>query len=307
MVRHPKYLRLLPLAGLLMLCLFSLKAIAQKARPMEYLVCGDSKVLIVDNSLTKDSIPIVTWSWDAHDATDLPDDYRQKFFETVDDCKAYQKGSKILISSSSGGFAMLNKANKKVLYFGFVPNAHSIELLPGNIIAVAGSTAEKGNCIELYKLDKPGVAVYRDSLYSGHGVVWHSKQKKLYALGYNELRQYSLKNDKTGTSLTLDNSWKLPNTGGHDLQLVPSEEKLLITDTRTVWEFDLSSFSFSEFSPLKGMKNVKSVGKHPVSKQLIYTKAEESWWTYHVNFMDPNQRASFPEIRVYKARWISNE
>ncbi|MFT2008862.1 DUF6528 family protein [Pontibacter sp. 13R65] len=274
---------------------------------MEYLVCGDSKVLIVNHSLTKDSIPMIIWSWDAHDAADLPDDYRQKFFETIDDCKAYQKGNIILISSSSGGFAMINKVDKKVLYYGFVPNAHSIEMLPGNIIAVAGSTAKNGNCVELYKLDQPGKAVYRDSLYSGHGVVWHDKQKKLYALGYNELRQYSLKNGKSGTSLKLNKSWKLPNTGGHDLQLVPSEDKLLLTDTRTVWEFDLNSFNFSEFSPLKGMKNVKSIGKHPVSKQLIYTKAEESWWAYHVNFIDPNQRTVFPEMHVYKARWISYE
>ncbi|MFC6997333.1 DUF6528 family protein [Rufibacter roseus] len=290
-----------------MLSLLSLKGVAQKTKPMEYLVCGDSKVLIVDYNLTKDSIPAISWSWDAHNATDLPEDYRHKFFETIDDCKAYQKGRIILISSSSGGFALINKADKKVLYYGFVPNAHSIEMLPGNIIAVAGSTAKNGNSVELFKLDQPGKAVYKDSLYSGHGVVWHKKQKKLYALGYDELRKYSLVNGETGASLKLDKSWKLPSTGGHDLQLDPSEEKLLVTDTRTVWEFELKNSSFTEFSPLQGMKNVKSVGKHPVSKQLIYTKAEESWWTYHVNFMDPNQCAAFPDMRVYKARWISYE
>jgi hypothetical protein len=274
---------------------------------MEYLVCGDSKVLIVDHSLSKDSIPAVTWSWDAHDAADLPDEYRYKFFETIDDCKAYQKGKVILISSSSGGFAMLNRADKKVLYYGFVPNAHSIELLPGNIIAVAGSTAENGNSVELYKLSQPGKAVFKDSLYSGHGVVWHKKQKRLYALGYNELRQYSLKNGKAGTSLVLNKSWKIPNKGGHDLLQVPSEDKLLLTDTRTAWEFDLKNFTFSEFSPLKGVRNVKSLGLHPVSKQLIYTKAEESWWTYNVYFKEPDSKASFPDVRVYKARWISYE
>ena len=290
-----------------LLSLFCLNGAAQTSKPMEYLVCGDSKVLIVDHSLSKDSIPAVTWSWDAHDAADLPDEYRYKFFETIDDCKAYQKGKVILISSSSGGFAMLNRADKKVLYYGFVPNAHSIELLPGNIIAVAGSTAENGNSVELYKLSQPGKAVFKDSLYSGHGVVWHKKQKRLYALGYNELRQYSLKNGKAGTSLVLNKSWKIPNKGGHDLLQVPSEDKLLLTDTRTAWEFDLKNFTFSEFSPLKGVRNVKSLGLHPVSKQLIYTKAEESWWTYNVYFKEPDSKASFPDVRVYKARWISYE
>ncbi len=40
------------------------------------LVCGDSKVLLVDYANSKDSIPEIVWSWDAHLAQDLPEEYK---------------------------------------------------------------------------------------------------------------------------------------------------------------------------------------------------------------------------------------
>lgn len=52
------------------------------------LVCGDSKVLLVDYAKSKDSIPEIIWNWDAHLAQDLPEEYRSRKFNSVDDCKA---------------------------------------------------------------------------------------------------------------------------------------------------------------------------------------------------------------------------
>ncbi len=152
------------------------------------LVCGDSKVLLADYSNSKDSIPKIVWTWDAHEATDLPDDYRRERFNSIDDCKAINNGSQIMVSSSSGAVAIVNREDKKVTFYAEIPNAHSIELLPGNKMIAAASTATNGNRIMLFDISKPDKLLYSDSLYSAHGLVWDSRRNSLYALGYDVLR-----------------------------------------------------------------------------------------------------------------------
>lgn len=119
---------------------------AQQIRT-SFLVCGDHQVLLVDYNQSRDSIPKVVWTWDAHHANDLPEEYRLKKFNTVDDCKPVKNGDDILVSSSSGAVAIVERKNGKVKFYAPVPNAHSIELLPGNFLAAAASTADKGNSI----------------------------------------------------------------------------------------------------------------------------------------------------------------
>ena len=124
----------------------------------------------------------------------------------------------------------MEKDTKKCLFYAEVPMAHSAELLPGNKIAVALSTHPQGNSVELYDIAHPKQRICRDSLYSGHGVVWMSQEERLYALGYDTLRSYkinSLPNDSV--SLLPDKTWTLPSIGGHDLNAVGTNELLIST------------------------------------------------------------------------------
>ena len=278
------------------------------AKQKEFLVCGDYQVLIIDYERSLDSTPAVVWKWDAHEATELPEIYQKTYFKSVDDSKAVAGGKQILISSSSGAVALVNRSDKKLLFYAHVPNAHSIELLPNNRIVVAGSTAVGGNCVALYNISEPDKEIFRDSLYSGHGVVWDAKRKKLYALGYEELRQYILQ-DWTGASpkLVLEKKWKIPGISGHDLQLSPEGDELFLTETENPWIFSLNSFDFKKQPALAGIKNVKSFGRHPETDQLIFTIPEESWWTFHVKFLNPSRSFAFPGMHVYKARWVTDK
>ena len=273
----------------------------QEADPKLLLVCGDSKVLIVDYEKSRGSTPEIVWTWDAHLDEDLLEEFRTKKFNTIDDCKAINEGRQIMVSSSSGGVAILNRKNQKLLFYANVPNAHSMEMLPNNRLVVAASTAEGGNKIVLFDIDQSDRVVYSDSLYSAHGVVWNSKNENLFALGFDVLREYKL---ASKDSLCLVNEWKIPGESGHDLYPAPDGKGLFLTEHTGAWVFDFESESFNEIERFPEAENIKSIGQNE-SGQYIFTVPEESWWAFNVSFFKPSRKLAFPGMRVYKARWFN--
>jgi hypothetical protein len=274
-------------------------AFAQSIPPKSFLVCGDSKILIVDYSKSRDSIPDIIWSWDAHEAQDLPAEFRNRKFNSTDDCKAINNGKQILISSSSGAIAIINVADKKVVFHAAVGNAHSIAMLPGNKIAAAASTHANGNKIMLFDIDKPDQPVFTDSLYSAHGLVWDPKRKSLFALGFDVLREYKM----NGNSLSLKAHWKIPGESGHELGLTSAPNTLFVTEHTGAWIFNLNNHQFTKIKGFPDAENIKSLNRDR-SGQYIFTIPEESWWTYHVRFLGPERSFVFPGMKVYKARWF---
>jgi hypothetical protein len=276
-----------------------------KSSSDETVVCGDDMVLIIDNKASDSTDVKVNWSWKVSEASDLPADY-QKLMIPTDECKPVNGGRSILITSSGGGAVLVDRDTKKTLFYARVPMAHSAEMMPGNRIVVALSTAEGGNSIELYNAGEPERILFRDSLYSGHGVVWMEKMRKLLALGFDELRSYSLQDwDTDKPELKLEKTWKLPDESGHDLVFV-NDNTLLITTHHNVWLFDTKKENFRPFSMLDGTDNVKSVNYNEQTGELIYTKAEESWWTHNIYFRDPDKIVTLPDLKIYKVRKIRN-
>lgn len=274
----------------------------------QLMVCGDTQVIIFDVAQSKDTTPHVIWRWDATKASDLPTAYREKYFATVDDCKPVDSGKKILITSSSSGVALVERASKKVLFYAQVGNAHSAEWLPNNRIVVAGSTNANGNRLEVFDIAQSEKPLFRDSLYSGHGVVWDAERQLLYALGFDELRAYSLQGwSSDAPSLKRENTWKIPGESGHDLMYVPNNpNQLLLTEHESVWLFDKKIGTFQPFEPLQEKKDVKAVSLHPTTNQLAFIQAEISWWSHHVYLKNPDRMFAFPGVDLYKVRWITN-
>ena len=272
----------------------------------ELVTCGDNQVLIFDLDRSAGTTPYVTWRWKASEAFDLPGEYRSQLFRTLDECKPVSGGTQILITSSSGGVALLDKASKKALFYARVGNAHSAELLPGNRIVVAASTNEKGNRLELYDISAPEQPIFKDSLHSGHGAVWDEGRQLLYALGYDQLRAYSLKDWGTSQpSLRIEAQWTIPGISGHDLSPLPHDrDRLLLTEHESVWLFDKVEEEFVPFGPLEDKKDVKSVSFQPNSQRVAYIKAETRWWSHRVYLQEPSQWYSFPGIDLYKVRWM---
>jgi hypothetical protein len=269
-------------------------------------VCGQDSIFEIDTAKSKHGEAAVIWSWKkAEMAGQVPENFWNND-SPVNDCKNVNGGKWLLVTD---GFALflLEKNTKKILFYGRTPNSHSSELLPGSrlaaVLSMAEGTPEAGhNAVQIYDISRPDEPLFRDSIYSGHGIVWNESRSRLYVLGYGELREYSLKNWETkAPELKKENVWTLPEDNGHELSLL-NKDALVFSVRNGVYVFDLRSYSFAHFEPLKNVWDVKSVYYNEYTGQLIYTKAEESWWTPNVYMRNPDKVITLPGFHIYKAR-----
>ena len=275
-------------------------------QPNELIICGEQEVSILHFDNVTDTTYKKVWSWTEKNIEELPDSLKQLFFAT-DECKSVNNGTQILITASwRGGAALIDRKSKKTLFYAVLPNAHSAELLPNNRVVVAGSKAKGGNCLNLYNLDKSNHVIFTDSLYSGHGVIWDKKREILWALGYDELRAYTLENwDSITPSLKLTDTYKIPGVSGHDLQRVSESPNLLITENESVWVFDRDKRTFTEFETLAGTEHVKNVIINPITNQLVYVNADSGKaHSEHIRFTNPHKQIKLSGKKIYKARWV---
>ena len=256
------------------------------------LVCGQDEVVSVDLQGR------VHWSWKAVDRPELPDALRPKF-RTTDDCKPVDGGARVLITSSGGAVALVDRATGRAVFWASAVNAHSAELLPGGRLAVASSVGAGGNLLLLFDAARPDRRLWQEELVSAHGVVWDDARRLLWALGGTELRAYRLEGD----ALRREGVHPLPDPGGHDLRAVPGAAHLLVTTDQGVWRFDRDARRFEPAPGFPERERVKAVDVHPATGRIAWVKAEESWWAFRVRFLDPPGELPLPGRRIYKARW----
>ena len=246
-----------------------------------------------------------TWSWKAAQCNELPEALRRTF-ATTDDCKPMDGGAKILVSSSSGGCALVARPSGKVIWYAQVPNAHSLEMLPGDRIVVASSVHAQGNRLVLFDVAHADRPVWDTPLPSAHGVVWDDGRKLLWALGLKELRCYELKDwASEKPSLAMKAKYALPDGNGHDLQPVPRSPDLVVTTGRHVYLFDRDKRAFRPHPDLGDRANVKSVSIHPTAGRTAFIQASaEAWWSDTLGLLSPAGTLRLSGERLYKARWL---
>jgi hypothetical protein len=265
----------------------------------ELLVCGGDEVVAVDLSGR------TLWSWKATERPEIPPELRPKFRST-DDCKPVDGGAKVLITSSGGAVALVERATGRALFWAAAVNAHSAELLPRGRVAVASSVGTGGNRLLLFDLAAPGAApLWQEELSSAHGAVWDDVRRTLWALGGRELRAYRLKDwDGPAPSLERAETFPLPDVGGHELRPVPGRPALLVTTHTGVWHFDRDRARFDPADGFPEKDDVKAVDVHPGTGRIAWVRAEESWWAFRIRFLNPPGELALPGRRIYKARWV---
>jgi len=265
----------------------------------ELILCGDKEVFILDFKAGAKKV----WSWLAADHPEIPEAIRKQF-GTTDDCKPVNGGSRILITSSGGGVALVERASRRALFWASVEGAHSAELLPRNRVLVAGSEGKEGNRLVLFDLDRLGQELASHPLAGAHGVVWDADARRVWALGDDELQAYDLKDwESAKPALVLSLRLDLPDSGGHDLRAVPGTRRLVLTTGRHVWTFEPASRQFEPFERLGDLADVKSVDIHPRTGRIACVQAETVWWSSRVVFFKPEGEIQRRGERLYKARW----
>ena len=266
-------------------------------------LCGDERVMIVDMARSSDTALHVIWDWTTAELAGQLPEGKIRQLRPTDECKFVCRNRKFLITSSGNAVLLLDIATKRAEFFADAPMAHSAEMLPGGRVAVALSTTKKGNALEVFDTGRPDKPFFRDTLYSGHGVVWNKHHKRLYTLNYNEIREYKLLDwHSSHPSLRCTRRWPLPLTGGHGLSYVDKDRMLVTGEDKGVRIFHIDTGTFEPFLPLADMPDVKSVNYAPRSGRIVYTVAEESWWTHHVYSKSPDRFITIPSLNIYKAR-----
>jgi len=277
---------------------------AQNPAAPEIVLCGWDEVFVLRLGA---GTPEKVWSWRADERSGLPDSMRARFAST-DDCKTVEGSRKIVISSSSDGVAVVERASGKALFYATVPNAHSAELLPGGLLAVAASHAEngRGDRVLVFDLSTPGRVLAEDNLPWAHGVVWDNERQRLYALGDKEIHIYKLLySSGRFERLSCQARLALPEGMGHDFQPVPGSACLSVSTTHHCWLFDRDNWSLKPHPLLADSADVKSISVNPVNGRIAWTRAEgRDWWTSIVRLQNPPGQIELPGQRLYKARWV---
>lgn len=267
----------------------------------DIICCGGDEVFVIDSL----NPSVKKWSWRAENSPSIPEDYREKFRST-DDCKPYQ-GDLILITSSAGGVALVERSTKKCLFLAESRNAHSASLLPRNRVAVAASYGE--DQMQFYDLAderRPAAAVQTIPLKGAHGAVWDQKRNCLWALGGDELlRLVADEQAGPGMRWSISSRTPLPSPGGHDLSPMHDGIRLFVTSDNQVLLFDCNKMSFERHAEFGDQLKIKSVDVHPVTKRIVFHKASKTHWSSDiVRFIgSDSQKLRLEGERLYKTRW----
>lgn len=229
----------------------------------ELIMCGSSMLYKVDaaKALKAGSYEdALIWKWDIREHCDelgLPLPYGTN----IDDCKPVDGGKRILVTSSADWTAIVDGETGHILFHTALSiNAHSSELLPGGYLAVACST--RGDCIQLYDVNRSEELLFSTPFTSAHGLVWSGKYERLFAIGGELLNIYRFSVDVDGNpSLELESSTVSPIVHRlHELSVL-DDDTLVIAGVKACY-YHIATGEFEEIPMFSASNQVKSVNMH---------------------------------------------
>ena len=218
------------------------------------------------------------------------------------DVRPMGKG-KLLVICSGGLFARIDMKTRRADYFGRCAssNPHSVAELPDGCVACA--TSDGGQIVLIDPRQSPFDPARQPQknaypLEQAHGVLWDTKQKRLWALGATMIVQ--LKYQLGTMELKEMGRWDFIADGcgkfGHDL-IFAEDGKLVFTTHETVSTFDVKTHKF------------KVLDKTPYVKAISFAKRgelrtipREKWWTD--TLLVDGREVVRTGCKFYKARWL---
>jgi len=148
--------------------------------------------------------------------------------------------------------------------------------------------------------------LWRTPLPSAHGLVWDGARKHLYALGFKELRIYSLAGwDGESPSLVLESTLQIPDDDGHELRPVPGSADLVFSTDRHVWLFDRDKSAIRPHPQWADLAQVKCIDIHPKTGRVFLNQGQgENWWNDTFQLHNPAGTLKLEGEHLYKGRWM---
>ena len=262
----------------------------------------DVLVMDVDGDWSKPES--ILWKWNPEGDPNIPAD-RLKRFNHIDETKVVNGGKQILVTSSTGGMALVDVATKQSVFTGYPGGStHSADLLPDGTIITASST---GNFLMVFTRkdgDKTAHKTFKLTFADAHGVVWDKLLSLVWAVGKEAVICCRYNFDYENPQLTIVESFPLkPNPyWGHDLILLEKERKLLMTG-RNMLEFDTMTGQYKLFMK---RKSVKSISIHPETGEQLVQIPKENYWNDTVTLLNGDRKWTLPgNAKIYKARWFA--
>jgi len=215
---------------------------------------------------------------------------------------------KLLVAASGSGFACVDMRTKKPDFFGVVraSNLHSVELLPGGVVAAACSD---GNCVALVDVKAHPLEPEKQRqdtttvLEQAHGVVWFPYRRPfLYAIGKSHVVEYRYDTKALKLAETRRFDFTAAGCGlwGHDM-MRDGDGRLVFTTHDAMGRLDLETGRIELLEPRKAVKSY-SLGD---DGKNLYCVPKVKWWTDTLLVSDGTSVVR-PGARFYKARWIDN-
>ncbi len=281
----------------------------------ELVFCGDNHVFVLNATVIKDSYKEgIVWSWDAKTAAKELG-IAESRCDHLDDCKFVDRGKKLLLTSSYGWCALIEYPSGKVLFHTTqTPNAHSAEYIPdgGGYIVVANSEGASANHnkVQLYDVTKSEVVLASAALATGHGVVWDTERKLLYAGGDQYVKTFAI--DGLGTAnpkFVLKKNVRAPQGGIHDMLRVDANT-ITVAGARA-YLYNVVDGTFPVEMPLfSASSSIKSLNYNAETGEMWYTDAtgNPSWSTHEIRYSKsysaskPDRIIRVDDINMYKVR-----
>jgi len=267
----------------------------------DLICCGAQQVFIIAGEPFGPYTAKPKWTWQASDSSQILAE-AHSWFRSTDECKPI--GDDILITSSSGGVALVRRKDKAALFYTYAKNAHSACLLPGQRVVVASSYG--GDQLLVFDQRRSGrdiKPVAQIKLHGAHGAHWDAKRKRLWALGDSELLLIEIgSSDKP--ALKIEKRWKIPTQGGHDLFPGADRSFLFVSSNTHVYRFNLKTHTFAPDERLADARKVKSVDQHPKTGRVVYHQGTaKTWWSDRIRFAGSDDSIQLKGRRLYKVRF----
>ena len=277
--------------------------------PPHVLTCGRSIVVESQVAMHEGGATLTpVWTWTPDKSKGMPSELVSKF-STIDECKPTSGGAELLVTSSHDAVAIVSRQSGDTLFSANVKNAHSADLIPNHLIAVASSDATDGTGDRIVFFDRrvSNVRLAELPLHAAHGLVWDGSREVLWADGFDQLVNVRVERDEGGAvHVSFVKVYSLPESTGHDFRMSFDCSTLYVSTTHHAYEFPIAQEKFVPYGPLANLLDVKSFSVEPQSGQIVYTLADKGgYWTSTLRFALPYMSAPL-SVPIYKTRWATD-